>query len=393
MKSVVAAFLLLFAATLNAQTFPRCFATYTLLEVTSGQDFTVPIVPVTGVTKYRVKIAGDWSVIDNNRLLMKGTTLDQNFSPNMPMHETLYATTPSFPSFAYIDVIAEVPQNDGSRSFCSQDFLITIRPDATLGRNATRLVVPVAGSVHGAFNSIFRTRVLLKNRWSGTITGRIVFHRTGVPGTDSDPSIPYSIAADSFTTFDDVAAAMQLSEVVGSLDVVPDVAPSGAYPAPQVRADLISAGANGGEYSAAIPVVNTNNYVGALFGAPQFLIEPPHNKRINVGVRTLAAPLDITAFLLGPGRVEKAQVTRHYAADFFEQTSLGSWFNDQQQPGDTIEFIINPGSWAAGAIVYFAETDNTTNDVTIVSPADIQLLNQPMIACANGYGCSVLPRF
>jgi len=40
--------------------------------------------------------------------------------------------------------------------------------------------------------------------------------------------------------------------------------------------------------------------------------------------------------------------------------------------------------------VFFAETDNTTNDVTIVSPTEVQTLSQPAIVCAVGHGCSVL---
>ena len=47
-------------------------------------------------------------------------------------------------------------------------------------------------------------------------------------------------------------------------------------------------------------------------------------------------------------------------------------------------------TWTAGAIVFFAETDNVTNDVTIVSPTKLQTLSQPVIVCANGHGCSVL---
>jgi hypothetical protein len=213
----------------------------------------------------------------------------------------------------------------------------------------------------------------------------------------SDPSLTYLLEPHTFVSYDDVVGAMHLDGVVGSLDIFPDAAPSGVYPLPQVRAELLSLGANGGEYSASIPVVTTNGgYDGALVGTPQFLIEPARNKRINVGVRSLTDPVEITAFLIAPDRSERARTTRSYAADFYEQTPLASWFNDQQQPGDRILFLIRPASgslWTAGAIVFFAETDNTTNDVTIVSPTDVQTLNQPVVACALGVGCSVMSRF
>jgi hypothetical protein len=325
---------------------------------------------------------------------MQGTIVEQMVSPEKPIRETFFNTHPGFPDEVYVVVIAEVPHDDGSRSFCSQDFLFDIQPDATLGRNATRLIVPVAGSVRGAFNSVFKTRILLENRWDvGTITGRIVFHRRDTAGTPSDPSIPYSLEPHTFIVYDDIVAAMQLEGVIGSLDIVPDVFESGAFAPPQVRADLISLGASGGEYSASIPVVtSTSGYSGALLGTPRFLIEPPRNKRIAVGIRSLADPVEITAFLVAPDRTERARTTRQYAADLYEQTPLSSWFNDLQQPGDSILFLIRPTStsiWTAGAIVLFAETDNTTNDVTIVSPTELDTLSQPAIVCAIGFGCSM----
>jgi len=249
--------------------------------------------------------------------------------------------------------------------------------------------------VRGAFNSVFKTRILLENRWDvGTVTGRIIFHRRDTAGSSSDPSITYSLDPHTLIVYDDIVAAMHLDGVIGSLDIVPDVYESGAYATPQVRADLISAGASGGEFSAPIPVVtSTSGYSGALLGTPQFLIEPPRNKRISVGIRSLADPVEITALLLAPDRTERARTTRQYAADLYEQTTLSSWFNDLQQPGDTILFFVRPSSnsiWTAGAIVFFAETDNTTNDVTIVSPTELQTLSQPAIVCASGYGCSML---
>lgn len=382
------------ATSLHAQPVPRCSEGFRLLRASSGQEITIPAAPVTGATRYRVQIARRWSVIDVNRFLIEGTIVDQTFSPGTPIRETLYSTHPGFADEVYVVVIAEVPHDDGSRTYCSQDFLVDIEPDARLARNATRAVVPVAASVRGAFNSVFKTRLLLENRWDVGITGRMVFHRRDTAGSSSDPSIPYSIAPHTFVTYDDVVVTMQLDGVVGSLDIVPDVFESGAYALPQVRADLISIGAGGGEYSASIPVVtSTSGYTGALVGTPQFLIEPPRNKRISVSVRSLAEPVEITAFLLTPDRTERARTTRQYAADFYEQTPLSSWFDDLQQPGDSILFLVRPSSsstWTAGAIVFLAETDNLTNDVTIVSPTELQTLSQPVVVCAIGYGCSVL---
>lgn len=396
MKLRFALLLLVLAASLHAQPVPRCpGAEVKVLNTGSGQEIALPVVPVTGATRYRIQFANRWSVMYPSNFLMQGTVVEHAFSAGTPIRETFYSTKPGFPDEVYVAVIAEVPQGDGSRSYCSQDFLVDIQPDANLGRNATRIVVPVAGSVRGAFNSVFKTRILLENRWDvGTITGRIVFHRRDTAGSSTDPSITYSLDPHTWIVYDDIVAAMHLDGVIGSLDVVPDAADSGVYPEPQVRADLISVGASGGEFSASIPIVtSTSGYSGALLGTPRFLIEPPRNKRISVGVRSLADPVEITAFLVAPDRTERARTTRQYAADLYEQTPLSTWFNDLQQPGDSILFLVRPSSnstWTAGAIVFFAETDNTTNDVTIVPPAEVPTLSQPAIVCAIGYGCSVL---
>jgi hypothetical protein len=396
MRALFVSLALLIAATMAGQSIPRCSGGFKLLNAMSGQELTLPVVPVTGAVRYRVQIASRWSIIDQNRFLIQGTIVDQTFSPQTPIRETLYTTRGDSSDELYIVASAEVLHEDGSRFFCSQDFLVEIQPDPSLGRNATRLVVPVAGTVHGAFNSFFRTRILLGNRWSGAISGRIVFHRAGTPGTASDPAIKYNLDTHSFIAFDDIVGAMHL-DGVGSLDIVPDVSVPGGYLLPQVRADLISVPAAGGEFSAAIPVVtSTSGYDGAFIGSPRFFIEPSHNKRISVSIRSLADPVDIEAFLLTPDRTERAHTTRSYTADTYDQSPLSSWFNDMQQPGDSIEFIIRPSSafsWTAGAIIFFSETDNTTNDVTIVAPAIPQSLNQPVVVCAFGSGCSVLTHY
>src|SRR5947207_4779600 len=232
MKPVFAIASLVLAASLFAQPVPRCSGNYVILAVTSGQELTLPVTPVDGATRYRVQIATQWSFSSPSRFLMQGTIADQTFSPGTPIRETFYNTQGAFKSYAYVAVIAEVPHDDGSRSLCAQDFLIEIQPDTILGGNSVRVVVPVAGSVHGAFNSVFKTRLLLENRWdAGTISGRIVFHRQGTPGSSlTDPSLTYLLEPHTFVSYDDVVGAMHLDGVVGSLDIFPDIAPSGVYP-------------------------------------------------------------------------------------------------------------------------------------------------------------------
>lgn len=365
---------------------------FQVLTAKSGEPLLLPVTSVPNALDYEVQIARAWSVNADGTFHLRGTLLNRSVrSPNAApiIRESLYATADV--QSVYIVVTAR----NGSQFLCAQDFQVLIERDQGLGRNATRMIVPVAGSVRGANNSVFKTRVVIENRWSNPITGKLVFHPAGAPGSSSDPSLPYSLPAGAFVAYDDVVASLHASGL-GSLDVIPDVVGPGVQLEPLVRADVISLAPGGGEYSASLPVVaSASGYAGAVLGSPRFLVEAPRNKRLAVGVRSLADPVTVTAFLLTPGRTTRAQTTRSYAPDSYEQTPLSTWFGDQQQPGDTIEFIISRTSgqeWVSGAIIFIAETDNATNDLTILTPQTIGTLQQPIIACSSGSGCGTLVR-
>jgi len=390
-KLLVLAFSLIVAGQLSA--IPRCAGhDFQVLTTQSGDALLLPVVSVPNALDYEVQIANTWDVVSGETFHLRGTILHRSFrSPNaVPIiRETLYATADV--QSVYIVVTA----HNGSQYLCAQDFQVLVERDAALSRNATRMIVPVAGSARGANNSIFKTRVVLENRWSHPITGKVMFHPAGASGSSSDPSLSYSLAAGAFLAYDDVVESLHASGL-GSLDILPDVTESGSYPAPIVRAEVLSLARNGGEYSARLPVVtSTSGYEGAVFGTARFLVEPPRNKRFAVGIRTLADPVTVTAILLTADGTERARVERSYAAEFYEQSPLGSWFGDQQQPGDNILFFVARNGqldWVSGAIVFLAETDNATNDVSIIIPERIETVRQPVIACSSGSGCSALVR-
>ncbi len=98
--------LFVLATSLHAQPVPRCSEGFQSLHASSGQEITIPVVPVAGATRYRVQIASRWSVIDANRFLIQGTIVDQTFSPGQPIRETLYNTHPGFVDEVYVVVIA-----------------------------------------------------------------------------------------------------------------------------------------------------------------------------------------------------------------------------------------------------------------------------------------------
>lgn len=55
-------------------------------------------------------------------------------------------------------------------------------------------VMVVVGSVAGSFGSQFKTDLQMLNTGSSTLTGKVIFHPAGTSGTQSDPSVDYSVA-------------------------------------------------------------------------------------------------------------------------------------------------------------------------------------------------------
>ena len=365
----------------SAQPVPRCaetpWATF-LPPIESGVSFTVPITAIANTSYYLAEIKEGYKAYE------AGVFYSQPYPANKPVEMTLFSANDDREQYFWVTVTVA---RQGAEN-CRQDFEIQVRPSAALARNAKRIVIPVAGSSRGAFNSVFRTRVVLQNRWPERLTGKIVFHRAGSAGSPSDPVKPYDMAPYAFVAYEDVLAALQV-DGLGSLDIVPDLSLTNEnYKAPRVRADIISVNVSGGVYSASLPVVtSTSGYPGATLGTPEFFVEPASNKRVNVGVRSLSDPVRIEGALYAPDGTLRRVTTRAYAADFFEQTTIDSWFGDLQQPGDRIEFFIVPESeslsrTAGGAIVYLAETDNSTNDVSIITPSGSfpETVDQPAIA-------------
>lgn len=258
--------------------------------------------------------------------------------------------------------------------------------------------MPVAGSVKGAFNSSFRTRLVLENRWNGdsdVITGRIVFHRTGATASPDDPSINYSIPPNLAVIYDDIMATLNAGGV-GTLDILPDAGGSGIYPSPAIRAQIVSLAPDGGVYGADLPAVSmTGSYYGAVWAgtfAPKILIADVTQKRYALGVRTLSDEVTLTVRLVDAGGLERASKTRVFPAEYHEQVSIADWFGVPIAAGDALLFDAHHNSHPAlpgGAIVYLAETDNKTNDVSIVVPyRDPFTAIPPLVTCR--IGCSFL---
>jgi hypothetical protein len=396
---VLAVLLTTIATPLHATT--RCQGTtLQTLSVQSGVPFDLPVSRRSGANHYFVQSAFFFQQLPNETWLILGNSTYELVSQRdtLKFTETAFATWPGNESNSVYYVVTALNTFEPSFVPCAQDVLVTVTSDARLQKDSTRFIVPVAGSVKGAFNSSFRTRLILENRWQGesdVLTGRIVFHRTGTTASSNDPSINYSIAPEGSVIYDDVMDALHATGV-GTLDILPDPGSSGFYASPGIRAQIVSIASDGGVFSAELPAVSmTGPYYGSVWAgtfAPRILITDTTQKRYALGVRTLSDEVTLTVRLADAAGVERAAKTRVFPAEYHEQIPIADWFSVPIAAGDTLTFDARHNAHPdlpGGAVVYLAETDNKTNDVSIVVPyRDPFSTIPPIVTCS--IGCSFL---
>jgi hypothetical protein len=215
-------------------------------------------------------------------------------------------------------------------------------------------IFAAVGSLQGS-GGFFKTAVQLHNPGTTPLAGKLVFHRAGVSGASSDPSLPYTLAARQTLSYADLLPAMGQSGL-GSLDLITT---QGSAPLTAFRI-FNDAGAAGTSGMSIEPLPTTqalqSGQTGVLL-APQDLTR----FRLNIGVRTLSAGVSLQITVRDSGGVIRHTTTKTLGPTFFTQESANSFLGVELVPGDTIDFAINSGN----AIIYGAVTDNVTNDPTL----------------------------
>ncbi|MGI0149669.1 MAG: virginiamycin B lyase family protein, partial [Thermoplasmata archaeon] len=219
-------------------------------------------------------------------------------------------------------------------------------------------ILPVVGSTPGANGTFFKTSVQLHNSTSSAISGRIVFHPSGVAGSDSDPSLSYSLAPGQTQSIADLLPAMGRSGL-GSADIV---VVSGSAPTASVRVfnDAGPAGTTGFTEEPMRPG-------DALFAGRQAVLVVPADLtafRFNIGVRTLEEGASITLTSRDADGAILDRVLRSFPAVYHEQEGAGAFLrggHHEIPPGGTVTVVVNSGS----AIVYGATVDNRTGDPSL----------------------------
>jgi hypothetical protein len=259
-------------------------------------------------------------------------------------------------------------------TICRASFTVPVRSDDAIRRAFQRVIVPVAGSVMGAFGAPFKTSLRLTvppSSGSETYTGSIVFHPSGAV-RDDDPSMPYSLKADLTGThqlaFDDVVAAMG-QHGIGTLDVVPDAA--SLFRAPLVEARIYTP-AQADTFTGVEETLNAQD--AALVSkfptkTLSFVVPDPARFRVSVGVRTIGAdPVIANVIAFVPGAPFQGTLN-FFAPNTSNQMSLESFVKFPLNGGEFVRITFtngNPTPSGLTAIVpYYAITNNVTNDTSI----------------------------
>jgi hypothetical protein len=219
-------------------------------------------------------------------------------------------------------------------------------------------IFPAVGSAPGANGSYFKTSLQLYNPRASAISGKIVFHPAGAAGSDSDPSLPYSIPAGKSLSFADLLPAMGVATGLGSADVISDA----TSPLPVALARVFNDGGTAGTTGVSLEAMPTDDAlrvggVGALL-APTDL----QKFRLNIGLRTLDEGVAMNVTVRDRDGVVLKTVQKSFPATFFAQSGSGDFLDGfVLAGGETISIEVTAGS----AIVYGATTDNVTNDPSV----------------------------
>ena len=219
------------------------------------------------------------------------------------------------------------------------------------GSDPRRTIAAVAAAP-GVLDSLFKTTLQLHNPTPSTISGRLVFHPGGFSGSDSDPTITYTLSAGATTSYADVLAAFGRTGL-GSLDILATTGP-----APLAVARVFNDGGARGTTGFSVDAARPQDALQA--GETGVLLAPadPATTRFNVGLRTFDAGATLSVTIRDKDGATIRTFPKVYAPSFFEQQAGSVFLGAAPGPSESVAITVTAGS----AIVYGASTDNKTQD-------------------------------
>ena len=244
-------------------------------------------------------------------------------------------------------------------------FALSVFGSSSIDAEVRSQVIVVAGSTSGVGGSRFKTDVQMANvpaplfafnppLRGDTVGGRLVYHRAGVPGTPTDPSITFKLLPSESRNYLDIVGSNGITGL-GSIDIYTTV----GFEAPLAVARIYedSAGATKGLTIDAQILDRALTEDAVLFAPPD-----PTRFRMNIGVRTLDQPVNLGFVIFrANGTARTDTIVRDYAANYFIQTDAALLLGTALQAGDVI--VIRSGF--APAFVYGSIIDNTSQDPSL----------------------------
>jgi hypothetical protein len=257
---------------------------------------------------------------------------------------------------------------------CSGSNHLILEGDRKLATATEKRIVPLVGSARGANGADFRTSLWMGK--SPLARGRIVFRPTGTVASDADPFIRYQFSDNDSPGpqelyWDDVVAAMGATGT-GSLEIIPErinlELSNLTVPDVSVRVyNVTDKGTFGTHADAVLPSEwylnpdSTHASVGIRVPAAH------GNTRRNIGFRTLT-PIIYRINVVTPGQ-EGFGTTGTAPAGITQFGSLDA-FVGQPVADNARVFVHILDGYAIG---FYTETDNLTNDPTLVVDTPSQL--------------------
>ena len=218
-----------------------------------------------------------------------------------------------------------------------------------------RRILPVVGSTPGVNGAFFRTSVQLHNPGSSSMAGRIVFHSSGVAGSENDPALSYSLAPGQTQSIADLLPAMSRAGL-GSADIE---ITTGEVPVATARV-FNDAGASG---TTGFTEQAMRTEEALQSGQTGVLLIPPDLSaaRFNVGVRTLDDGASLTFTLKNAAGTSVGSTSRVFPPNYHEQQDGARFLGGAMPAGGSISITVSSGA----AIIYGATVDNRTGDPSL----------------------------
>lgn len=215
-------------------------------------------------------------------------------------------------------------------------------------------IIPVIASTPG-LGSRFQTFVELHNPYSSPISGTLVFHPLGVPGSSADATLNYTLLPYQTVDYPDLLAAFGQTGV-GSLDVFTT---TGSAPVIEARVFGDKGGIDAG---AGEELISADEALLPGQGGTLLVPSGGATKRFNIGIRSLGSGASMTITIRDRSGSVRRSFSASYPADYFAQFSAADLLGVAPQPGDSIRFALSAGR----AVVYGATVDSVTQQIEIV---------------------------